>query len=860
MSDTPRAPFPTGLRLLPTILLLATLAAALAQPPELRLEPTDPRAGDTAVLSVTGLEPDAAHPLVVEAPDGAREEFELQAGPEGGAEREVRFETPGAWSLRLDGPGGNASLVVEVAPAEATEAGEAEEPEGVVPAAPGADGQEREETAAPPEGAEREETAPDEEGAEPGEPAAEPRTERAPAEPERVVRQRDAVVAEAGGEELWRLDFPPDSGGTGEVLEHLGRVWAAHGNSVLELDRATGGVERRYLLPARVTALDPHGEGVSAVVAFGDGLTERLELAGGEVRGVVRFGADPVVFGWLRAEAEVPDPAERLERDPTNPWLHALAGDAAASGAEARRRFTEAVERADAFYDLAALSRFLLERDQRELAARAMDEALRDFAERGYTPELLTRPELRAAYGFPVDALETALERGDLETAGFWAPWVQLLAAPEAPDTGAALRRYAAALRADGRVEEAATWRERARAGRRASAATTLDRVFAALGRLGALGVGALLAAAVLLVVALTAKYWVPQSAMLRRRAAAKSRIGPVPRLFAIRFFSFTEKLVLVLLLAAALALAALAAWGERSRDLPAALGSGTLASAPAREFLESARLVGERGAYVRGYAAQVAGEDGEAARRYEEAAGVPAALNNLGALRGDEALYQRALDLSPGLTEPRYNLGLTTSPTPFHERYRADEPMLDPPAPIDLQIAVAGGWERAVETAFLNPWAAFVRESVLPLPLWVRGALLMLFLLVALAAVLSLLVPRPRLARNAPRTPLYHLLALLLPGVGLADEAWGVLLLLPWALFGADALAQLAGWGAPLGLPLEVGLWVLGLLYLVNVVAFVVEFVSYRRRMAALRRDDPELALELGLKPRPRKGERAAG
>lgn len=892
MSDTARASSTPGLRQLLAVLLLTFACAAAAQAPQLRLSPSELQVGQTGVLRALGLEPDAVYVLVVEAPDGERRELELRSDADGGLELELAFRLPGAWAVRLEGGGADASLGVEIAPAgdgpaeDAPAAAPAETPAATPGAAPAespaetpGEGPSETPSETPAETPTPAPSAPDEAppAAVEGEPGAAPSDtpapptpapgaaeEAAPApgatlEPDRIERVGDTVIAQRDGRELWRLDFPPGSGGTSEVLEHLGRVWVAHGNSVLELTPASGRVERRYLLPARVTALDPEGEDVSAVATFDDGLSERLDIRGGRVQGVVRFGSDPALFDWLRAEAAVEDPAARLERDPTNSWLHALAGEREASGAEARRRYAEAVDRAETFYDLAALARFLQERGQPELAERAMDEALRDFAARGYAPELLTGRELRDAYAFPLGALEDALDRDDLPAAAFWAPWVHLLAAPEVPATRTALTRYARDLRAEGRTDEAATWRERARAGRRTSATTTLDRIFGALARLGTLGVAAMLLTIVLLMLTLTAKYWRPQSAMLRRRAAAKSRIGPVPRLFSIRYFSFTEKLVLVILFAATLALAALAVWGREARALPPALGSGTLASAPAREYLEAAPLRGERAGFVRGYAAQVAGEASEARRHYRASLGVPAALNNLGALEADEALYQRALDLSPGMTEARYNLGLTTAPSPFHDRYRPGEPMLAPPAPTDLQAAVAGGWDRAVARAFTDPWGAFVSSPLLPVPRWVWWGVLALFLLLALAAVLWLLVPRPRLARNAPRTPLYHLLALLVPGSGLADEAWGVLLLLPWAVFGADALVQAAGWGAPLGLELDTDLWVLGALYLVNLVAFVVEYVSYRRRMVGLRRSDPELALEFGMKPRPPREEEPA-
>jgi hypothetical protein len=62
--------------------------------------------------------------------------------------------------------------------------------------------------------------------------------------------------------------------------------------------------------------------------------------------------------------------------------------------------------------------------------------------------------------------------------------------------------------------------------------------------------------------------------------------------------------------------------------------------------------------------------------------------------------------------------------------------------------------------------------------------------------SLLWLLVPRARSAKHADRGWFYHLLALLIPGSSLADEAWGLLLLVPWVLAvlaGAGLLIDLA-------------------------------------------------------------------
>jgi hypothetical protein len=76
----------------------------------------------------------------------------------------------------------------------------------------------------------------------------------------------------------------------------------------------------------------------------------------------------------------------------------------------------------------------------------------------------------------------------------------------------------------------------------------------------------------------------------------------------------------------------------------------------------------------------------------------------------------------------------------------------------------------------------------------------------------------------------------------------WGLLLLVPWAIIGLDALSELFGWGIGIGLSLRWDYLILIALYVINLVAFIIEFISYSRRMRKLKRDDPELARELGL------------
>src|SRR5690625_7969738 len=103
----------------------------------------------------------------------------------------------------------------------------------------------------------------------------------------------------------------------------------------------------------------------------------------------------------------------------------------------------------------------------------------------------------------------------------------------------------------------------------------------------------------------------------------------------------------------------------------------------------------------------------------------------------------------------------------------------------------------------------------------WVWYVLLGLYLLLGTLTLLWILVPRPRMARNALRSVGYHLLALLVPGSGMADAVWGIMLLVPWAMFGIDLQWRYLGSGPLLDVRLTTT--VLSLLFVesVNTVGF---------------------------------------
>ena len=585
-----------------------------------------------------------------------------------------------------------------------------------------------------------------------------PAPNSAAAEALQFTRTEHGVSAARGGKPLWTLMFPAGSGPTTQPLVlttgSARQLYLGHGNSVLGLEPQTGNVLARSIVSGPVARLAVDNETVRITVRHAQGLLERFTLKNNVLQEPVRFGTNPAVFGYLRAEADIPAAnvatlTARLRRDPTNPWLYLWLGLGQRSPDAARKSFRQALTKATTFYDLAGIATVLERRGEQKLAAAAFDKAMKDFAVRGYDPRLLTDGTLGAAYNFPLGPLKRALNAGDDLSAGFWAERVWL-AAPRVPGAAEAFAGYAALLRQVGTPEQAAGWE--ARAGLETNPIVgTLERLGFTLARSGWQLVPALLTAFFALHLTLLAKY-------ARARRSDRSG-GHAPWLFALRYDTLGEKLVLLTLLALTLVSAALGSWAAQGGPPARIVGSGTLANRAAQAYLSEAALNGPRAAFIRGTAAQIGGA--HAAPLLRRAGDYAPALNNLGVLTGDKALYQRALGLEPTLPAARYNTG-DRALLPFQARYNSARPALALPTPADFSTA-SGSWQDALRGAFTNPQGVFSTPPY-GFSLWLWRVLELLFLLVVLVHVVFLLVPRPRSAHGAPRGWAYTPLSPALP------------------------------------------------------------------------------------------------
>lgn len=815
-------------------MLLAGLALSLAQVPQpaLRLSQETLAAGETLVVSGSFFDPQERYTVILTPPVGEALRFTPEIRPDGEFLLEVRLAVPGRWQLDVQGADIFTTVMLSVTPADDDVAPETvtddvdDVADAVTDEMPDDAAVMLDATAEPEADEQREEA------------------EQTPiaVRPDTIVREGNAVIALAGQQLLWQL--PLASGGlTSEVVVRDELAYVGHGNSLLEVRAEDGVVLRRWPLPGQVDTIIESGEALVITVQLSDGLSETLHWRDGALDETVRFDLDPAVYTFLRREAE--SGTISAAQDPTNPYLQ-LALGRAADGEAAQAHLARALEAAQTFYDLAALARELVQLGELELAGQAMDAALADFAARGYDPRLLRSRELHERYNFPLIPMQRALRDGDMALAGFWAEWLQYFVAADVPEVSETLFEYAALLGQAGDREGAAHWRERARAPSGTSVRGLVDRLALQLAEPGWYEVGALLLAVMLFHGVMLTKYWIAQNVNLRRRLAMKRRNGPLSRLLIVRYYNLGEKLTVVLMLLVTLAIVVLTTWSRQAVELPLVLRSGTLASRAAQQALSELPTIGEHGALLAGYAAQVRGDEAEALEHYRGALALAGARNNLAILTGDPALFEGAT----AIPEARFNAGQAVDGFHFHRRYLTG-PLLYVPSEQDLTLAMVGSWQRAFRRLATEPWRALgdLQPQGMPFALWlVIVGLLMLY---TLYSALWLLIPRMRWVRSAPRPFFYYVAAFFVPGSGMADELWGFAVLLAWTFFSASFFGRVFSTGTvSTGVSYLWDGYILGFIYLLNTVALIFDYRKAKTQLEQLRRDNPELAREFGLNP----------
>ena len=680
---------------------------------------------------------------------------------------------------------------------------------------------------------------------------------------EAALSGRSLRFQDDAGRITWTRDYPEALGAISGPVAQDTLTWLAVGPSLYAY--ADDGEQRTRLdLPGEITALD--GEGGTLQVTSGVGsVRQSFTVSGGQLQGRVVLPPDEDVTGWLlRAAGSVPQAQlnAAASTDPSNPFLQLrlarlaqLQGDRFGAILFAQRA---AAVTPLAFAAAVSLAAQLESAGFPVAADLALERAARDWAGRGYDPALPVSQQSLRAYGNPLAELTLLLSQNKLRRADAWIRYLREVS-PRFEGYPAIYARYARILDAQDRSGEADEWRQFSRG---LSAGTLYN-----------LGPGALpvlrdafrvLAAALLLAVlaallTFAAHYWAVQGRDLaglggRWRAWLRHPLSRARRI-SLAYAGFGEKLVLLSLLLGLLLTLSGWVWTGRvdARLHDPALNAGTYGGAWFYDGLDRLGLSGEARdiALIRGLASQLDAAGALARQTYSRAPASACILNNQGVLAAqaeDSAQardsYRQALTLDPGQTAASYNLGLHPQDpeSAFQAKFRPGQARLCYPD----QQALIRALDRAPGSSALgllrDPWNAL---NALPtgLPQLAQWLWVGLLLLLLLATLLWLLVPRLPQASGAGRPAAYRLLALLLPGAALLEGAWGSVLLLGWALT-LSALLGLSGWwrlnalldGAGTGLRALL-LGILAVVYVLNIIAFVLDEVRAARAIRRVRR-----------------------
>jgi hypothetical protein len=590
---------------------------------------------------------------------------------------------------------------------------------------------------------------------------------------------------------------------SGELSASLTRTppeleFSLDGTTVIATEGAGGRVAQRFYFPGRVNKIEPLGAQQRIIVKDRTGLEQVFTIENGTVRERVVFEPSAALLETLERPASDKPTGdaeaywrERAAKDPTNPFLQLRYAQTLREPDAARAAFQKAIDVPAPFYVLARVARVLETSKQEELADAALTRARSEFARGGYDPGFQVSKAALEAWGNPLGAAQTQFKAKNERRAEAWLAYLRDTT-PRFPGSSAVFSEYASWLDAQNRSGEARQIREFLTD---LSEGTTYRFGDSDLTQLEAFAAGAgliALASYLLLQFVLLLKYWPQQT---RDLSPVGGRFGALTRAPLMRlrhslpaYHTFTEKLVLLLLLIAAIA--GLAVWnyaqnaGQFLRQ--PAFSQGTAGGAA---YYQALNNVPEPGAaYLRGLGFQFDNDLDKAVEAYTLAPGVTGALNNLGAIssiRGDaagsEREYQQAAQLGSKIAN--HNLNSSTAAPgyrgAFHTAHRTGAPMLEVPAPRELVELRFGTLEQELRRMVLDPWG-YLNALPSGLPPAVQSVLAAFLLLVLGLQVLWLLIPRVRTAQNAPRSFLYHLGAILIPGSGAADEVWGLLLLPP--------------------------------------------------------------------------------
>lgn len=603
----------------------------------------------------------------------------------------------------------------------------------------------------------------------------------------KVQESRLTVSANSGSKSANLVRTPPE-------LEFV-----MDGNTIVAREAGSGKIGQRFYLSGQVKTLERTTTGYRATVQTAPNTEEVFTLENGKILERVSFAPTPALLGTLNRPLREKTSGdvlafwrERANLDPTNPLLRVQYGVAlqqANQASAAKTELIKALEVTAPFYVCIRLAHELERAGHPELADRALQQARRKYAESGYDPGFAVSKAALAAWGNPLEVAKSFFAQNNPVRAEAWFSYVRDTS-PRFAGAGIAYSEYATWLETQNRAGEARQIREFASELEASSVFRFGDAGLTRLSGFALAGAIVALISYLLLQFVLMLKYWGQQTKDLAPHGGRFGALNRAPllrlRLSLPGYQTFTEKLVsLVLLLAS---LAGLCIW-HYSKNADAFLRQGflSLGTAGGASYYQALNSVPNPLAdYLRGLGLQLDGDLDKASEAYRSAAGVAGAANNLGvilAARGDNAgaqsSFQEAASLGSSVANQNLGSSITGFRAAFHTAQRKGQPMLEVPSPKDLVEARFGSLEQEFRRLVQDPWGYWSAVSF-GLPFWAHQALGVLVLAMLVFSLLWLLVPRVPSAKNAPRSVLYHLGAICIPGTGLADEVWGILLLPP--------------------------------------------------------------------------------
>ncbi len=581
------------------------------------------------------------------------------------------------------------------------------------------------------------------------------------------------------------------------------------GNTIVARDAISGRVAQRFYLSGLVKTLEKTIAGYRATVQVAPGIEEVFLLEAGKIIERVTFPPSSVLLDTLNKgfkEQVFGDPVvfwqDRVSRDPTNPLLKVklgLALQAAKQGNQAKSIFASALEVSAPFYVFIRLAQEYEKIGQAALADAALTKASLQYAESGYDPGFGVSRVAMSAWGDPLATATILFKNKNPKRAEAWMAFLRNTM-PRFPGSGTVFLEYAAWLETQNRNGEARQVHEFMTDLDRGSAFRFGDTGLIRLAGFALAGALVALVSFLLLQFVLLLKYWSQQTKDLQPFGG---RFGAVSRAPLMRlrhslpgYYTFTEKIVLLVLLLAAIAGVVVWQYSTHAQNWVRQefLMQGTAGGS--RYFQALNDVPQPSNDYLRGLGLQLSGDTDKAIEAYR-ASGVAGAANNLGvilALRGDNAGSQREFQraASLGSTVANQNLGssIVGFRAAFHNTHRKGLPMLEVPNTQELVDLRFGSLDQEFGRMVQDPWSYWL-QIPLGLPTWANQIVGALLLMMIALTFLWLLVPRVPTAKTAPRSILYHLGALLIPGSGLADEVWGILLLPPAIAVGALAIIK---------------------------------------------------------------------